>query len=79
MFEPLFMLQGKFYEQCDGVATVPISKRLYMSFCHFENIWLENWSLHFKTIRHRRFIDDSFDRRITLKNIEIMSINCIKT
>ena len=42
---------GKFYEQCDGVAMgSPLGPTLANVFmCHFENIWLENCSKSFQT------------------------------
>ena len=53
MFESFFIFDGKFNEQCDGVAIgSPIG--------HFENIWLENCPAHFKPIVYRRFVDDTF-------------------
>ena len=78
------IFDGKFYEQCDGVAMgSPLGPTLANVFmCHFENIWLENCPSHFKPIVYRRFVDDTFsyfDQRITLKNLEIISINNIKT
>ena len=49
MFESLFIFDGKFYEQCDGVAMgSPLGPTLANVFmCHFENIWLENCPAHF--------------------------------
>ena len=53
--------------------------------CHFENIWLENCPSHFKPIVYRWFADDGlfwhfyhFDQRITLQNLEVISMNNIK-
>ena len=62
MFESLFIFDGKFYEQCDGVAMgSPLRTTLANVFmCHFENIWLENCPSHFKPIVYRRFVDDTF-------------------
>ena len=62
MFESCFIFDGKFYEQCDGVAmSSPLGPRLASVFlCHFENIWLENCPSHFKPIVYRRFVDDTF-------------------
>ena len=84
MFESFFIFDGKFYEQCDAaVMGSPVGRTLANVFmCHFENIWLENCPSHFKPIVYRRFVDDTFsyfDQRITLKNLEIISINNIKT
>ena len=44
MFELFFIFDGKFYEQCDGVAMdSPLRPTLANVFmCRFENIWLEN-------------------------------------
>ena len=62
IFESVFIFDGKFYEQCDGVAMSsplgPILANVFM--CHFENIWLENCPAHFKPIVYRRFVDDTF-------------------
>ena len=62
MFESFFVFDGKFYEQCDGVAMgSPLGPTLANVFmCHFENIWLENCPSHFKPIVYRRFVDDTF-------------------
>ena len=62
MFESFSTFDGKFYEQCDGVATgSPLGPTLANVFmCHFENIWLENCPAHFKPIVYRRFVDDTF-------------------
>ena len=62
MFESFFIFDGKFYEQCDGVAMgSPLGPALANVFmCHFENIWLENCPSHFKPIVYRRFVDDAF-------------------
>ena len=51
--------------------------------CHLENIWLENCPSHFKPIIYRRFVDkrtkDHADQRTTLRNLETISTNNIKT
>ena len=62
MFESFFIFDGKFYEQCNGIAMgSPLGPTLANVFmCHFENIWLENCPAHFKTIVYRRFVDDTF-------------------
>ena len=62
MFGSFFIFDGKFYEQCDGVAMgSPLGPTLANVFmCHFENIWLENCPSHFKPIVYRRFVDDTF-------------------
>ena len=59
MFESFFIFDGKFYEQCDGVAMVsPFGPTLANAFMwYFENIWLENCPAHFKPIVYRRFVD----------------------
>ena len=56
-----FIFDGKFYEQCDGVAMgSPLGPTLANVFmCHFENSWLENCPSHFKPIIYRRFVDDT--------------------
>ena len=58
MFESFLIFDGKFYEQCDDVATVgPTLANVFM--CHFENIWFENCPSHFKPIVYRWFVDDT--------------------
>ena len=61
MFESFFIFDGKFYEQCNGVAMgSPLGRRLTNVFmCHFENIWLENCPAHFKPILYKRFVHDT--------------------
>ena len=72
MFESFFIFDGKFYEQCDGVAMgSPLGPTLANVFmCHFENIWLENCPAHFKPIIYRRFVDDTFLLFRTKDNVE---------
>ena len=56
MFGSFFILEGKFYEQCDGIAMgSSLGLTLANVFtCHFENIWSENCpSLP-------KFVDDTF-------------------
>ena len=62
VFESLFIFDGNFYEQCDGVVMgSPLGPTLaYVFMCHFENIWLENWPSRFKSIVYRWFFDDTF-------------------
>ena len=81
MFESFFIFDGKFYKQCDDVAMgSPLEPTLANIFmCHFENIWLGNYPSHL-------FIDGLltinfyyFDQRITLRNLEIIPINNVKT
>ena len=62
MFESFFIFDGKFYEQCDGVAMgSPLGPTLANVFmCHFEIIWFENCPSNFKPIVYRRFVDDRF-------------------
>ena len=62
MFGSFFIFDGKFYEQCDGVAMgSPLGPTLANVFiCHFENIWLENCPRSFKPIVYRQFADDKF-------------------
>ena len=61
MFKSFYIFDGKFYEQCDGVAIgSPLGPTLANFFmCHFENIWLENCPSYFKPIVYRRFADDT--------------------
>ena len=62
MFESFYIFDGKFYEQCDGVAVgSPLGPTLANFFMfHFENIWLENCPSYFKPVVYRRFTDDTF-------------------
>ena len=60
MFESFFISNGKFHQQCDGVAVYsplgPTSGYVHM-YC-FENISLENCPPHLKPIVYnRQFID----------------------
>ena len=84
MFESFFILDGKFYEQCDGVAMCsPLGPTLANVFmCHFE---IFGWKTA-PVISNELFIDGllmmhfhDFDQRIKLRNLEIISINNIKT
>ena len=52
MFESFFIFDRKFYEKYDGVAMASLLERTLANIfmCHFENIWLENWPSHFKSI-----------------------------
>ena len=61
MFESFFIFDGKFYEQCNGVAMgSTLGPTLAVFMCHFENTWLENCPSYFKPIVYRRFVDDTF-------------------
>ena len=83
MSETYFILDGKFYEQCDGVAMFsslgPTLSNVFM--CYFENIWFENCPDHFKPTVYRRFVDDTFLLFRTKDHIEKIknSTNNIKT
>ena len=62
MFKSFFIIDGKFYEQCDGVVMgsllEPTLVNVFM--CHFENLWFENCPSHLKLIVYRRFVDNTF-------------------
>ena len=62
MFESFFIFNGKFYEQCDGVAMSSLlgSTLANVFMCHFENIWSESCPSHYRLIVYRRFVDDTF-------------------
>ena len=61
MIESFFELDGKIYEHCDSVMSIPLRSALADVFmCHFGNIWLENCVTHFKPIVRRLFIDETF-------------------
>ena len=84
LFEPFFIFDGEFYEQCDGVTMrSPLEPTLANVFiCHFKNIFLEDCGV----ISNQLFIDGLlmiqfhyFDQRTTLRNLEIISVNNIKT
>ena len=62
MFESFFIFDGKFYEQCDGIAMgSPLGPTLAnVSMCHFENSWLENCPSRFTAIVYKWFVDDPF-------------------
>ena len=83
MFKSFYIFHGKFYEQCDGVAIgSPLGPTLANFFmCHFETF---GWKTA-RVISNQLFIDGLlmihfyyFDQRITLRNLEIISINSIK-
>ena len=61
MFQSFFIYDGKFYEQCDGVAMAfrlgPTLANVFMY--HFKNIWSENCPSHSKPIVYRWFVDDT--------------------
>ena len=84
IFKSFFIFDGKFYEKCDGRPIgSPLGPTLVTVFmCHFENIWLETVLL----ISNQLFTGDSltihfysFEQRIMLKSLEIISTNNIKT
>ena len=84
MFESFFIFDGKFYEQCHGVAMgsplAPILANAFM--CHFENIWLENCLAHIKPIVYRKFFDDTFllfRTKYHVEKFKIISTSNIKT
>ena len=84
MFESFFIFDGKFYEQCEGIAMgSPLGPTLTNVFmCHFEKIWLENCPYHLKQIVDRRLLMIHFyyfDQRITFRNFKVISTNNIKT
>ena len=62
IFESFIIFDGKFHEQYDGVAMGSLlgTTLANVFMCHFENIWLENYLAHFKSIAYRRFVDDTF-------------------
>ena len=83
MFESFFIFDGKFYQQCDGVAMgSPLGPTLANIFMfHFENIWFENCPAH----PNQFFIDDSLiihfdhsEQRIMLQSLNSISTNNMK-
>ena len=62
MLQSFFISDGKFYEQCDGVAMgSPLRPTLAIVFMwHFENILLENCPAHLKPMDYKQFVDDTF-------------------
>ena len=60
--DPLFVFDGKFYNQIDGVAMgSPLGPTLANSFINFhEKIWLLECPLAFKPKFYRRYVDDIF-------------------
>ena len=85
MFDSFFIFEGKFYEQWMEQQRVFLQENTTLAnnfVCHFENIWLENCPPNFKPITYRRFVGDTFDsfeQRIMLKSLKIISKNNIKT
>ena len=60
--ESYFLLDGKLYQQVDGVAVgSPLGPTLAnIFFCHYEDIWLPNCSLECKSSYYKRYVDDIF-------------------
>ena len=84
MFESFFIFDGKFYEQCDCVAMgSPLGPTLANAFMsHFENMWLKT----VLPISNQLFTEDSlmiqfysFEQKIMLKSLKIISTNNTKT
>ena len=87
-FESCFILYGKFYGQCYGVAMDSILKPTLSNaiMCHFEDIWFENCPTGFNSIVCFKLTEDLlvihsyyFDQRTRLRNLEVISVNNIKT
>ena len=87
-FESCFTLYEKFVGQCYGVAMDSLLRpKLFNPFMfHFEDIWLEHCPTNFKSIVCFKPIEDLliihgyyFDQRTTLRNLETISVNNIKT
>ena len=60
--ESLFMFNGSYYKQVDGVAMgSPLGQTLANAFmCHYEKVWLEECPSEFKPTFYRRYVDDIF-------------------
>ncbi len=60
--ETLFIFDGEYYEQIDGVAMgSPLGPSLANAFlCHFETVWLDSCPIEFKPVLYKRYVDDCF-------------------
>ena len=60
--ESLFIFNGKYYKQKDGVAMgSPFGPTLANVFlCHFEEQWMSDCPIDYKPISYRRYVDDTF-------------------
>ena len=60
--ESLFMFNGKYYRQTDGVAMgSPLGPTFANIFlCFYEQKWLDNCPKEFKPVLYRRYVDDIF-------------------
>ena len=60
--ESYFLFDGKLYQQVDSVAMeFPLGPTLANIFlCHYEDIWLRNWSLEYKLNYYKRYVDGIF-------------------
>lgn len=58
----IFMFDGKFYKQTDGVvigfSLGPISSNVFL--CHHENVSLERFPIIFKPCAHTTYVDYIF-------------------
>ena len=70
--ETLFLFDGTFYKQIDGVAMgSPLGPHLANSFmCYYEQIWLEDCPEQFKPKFYRRYVDDIFVLCNSLEQLE---------
>ena len=77
MFKSIFILDGKFYEQCESLAmSSPLGPTLANVFR------LENLPAYFKPIVSNDLLMIRvypFEQRIMLKNLKIISTNNMKT
>ena len=62
MSESLVLFEGEYYKQIDGVAMgSPLGPTFANIFlCFYEQIWLENCPVEFKSVVYGRFVDDTF-------------------
>ena len=58
----IFTFNGCLYKQSDGVAMgSPLGPTLANIFlCYYESLWLDQCPPRFKSIYHRRYVDDCF-------------------
>ena len=62
MSESLFLFDGEYYKQIDGVAMDsplgPTFANIFLSY--HEHIWLKNCSCEFEPVIYKRYVDDTF-------------------
>ena len=61
LFESIFILDEKYYKQCNGVAAGSLLGLTLTVFMKYnEKIWLKNCQTQIKPVVYRRYVDDTF-------------------